>query len=130
MTKYNEQLKEITDAIRAKDPSERTYEDRWYLWLEKTRNAPLDAPYDVGEEIEIYDGQKLASNQIKSGMGPDYPEWFREIGNHFGEKCRMPDGKVYTLKGVSETFEDLYYIVESEDGKRSHHTCVGKIEFV
>lgn len=127
---YLKQLKEMTDEIRKKDPSERTYEERWYLWQEKVMTDPPDAPYDVGEEREFYDGQSLANNEIKNGFGKDFPTWFREAGLHFGEKCKMPDDKVYTLVGMSETFEDYYYIVVDEDGKKSYHTCVGKIEFL
>ena len=37
---YLKQLKEMTDEIRKKDPSERTYEERWYLWHEKVMNDP------------------------------------------------------------------------------------------
>ena len=113
-----------------KDPSERTYEERWYLWRYKVMTSPPDSPYDVGEEREFYDGQSLANNEIKSGSGDDFPEWFREAGRHFGEKCRMPDDKVYTLIGMSETFEDYYYILQKEDGSRSYHSCVGSIEFI
>lgn len=37
----------------------------------------------------------------------------------------MQDDKVYTLVGMSETFEDYYYILQKEDGSRSYHSCVG-----
>lgn len=127
---YLKQLKEMTDEIRKKDPSERTYEERWYLWQEKVMTAPPDSPYDCGEEREFYDGKALANNEIKSGFGNDFPKWFREMGLHFGEKCRMADGKEYTLIGMSETFEDYYYIVEDEKGNKSYHTGVGNIDFI
>lgn len=127
---YLKQLKEMTDEIRKKDPSERTYEERWYLWHEKVMNDPPDAPYDCGEEREFYDGQSLAANEIKSGDGSDFPEWFREMGNHFGKKCISMDGETYTLVGMSETFEDYYYILQKEDGTKSHHSCVGRVEFI
>lgn len=123
-------IQERTDKIRKKDPSERTYEERWYLWREKVINDPPDAPYDYGEERKFYDGQSLAANKIKAGDGSDFPEWFREMGNHFGEKCKVVDGKTYTLVGMSETFEDYYYILQKEDGTKSYHSCVGKIEFI
>lgn len=125
---YLKQLKGMTDEIRKKDPSERTYEERWYLWHEKVMNDPLS--YDCGEEREFYDGQSLAANEIKSGDGSDFPEWFREMGKHFGKKCVSMDGETYTLVGMSETFEDYYYILQKEDGTKSHHSCVGRVEFI
>lgn len=133
LRKYNAeylgQLKEMTDEIRKKDPSKRTYEERWYLWQEKVMTDPPDAPFDCGEEREFYDGQSLANNEIKDGFGNDFPEWFREMGNCFGKKCTIADGKVYTLIGMSETFEDYYYILEGEDGRKTYKSCVGKVDF-
>lgn len=32
---YLKQLKELTDEIRKKDESERSWEDKYYLWHEK-----------------------------------------------------------------------------------------------
>lgn len=55
---------------------------------------------------------------------------FREMGNHFGKKCISMDGKIYTLVGMSETFEDYYYILQKEDGAKSCHSCVGRVEFI
>lgn len=127
---YLKQLKEKTDEIRKKDPSERTYEERWYLWHEKVINDPPDAPYDYGEEREFYDGASLARNEIKTGFGDDFPEWFKEMGNHFGQKCVSMDRETYTLVGMSETFEDYYYILQREDGSKCYHSCVGKIDFI
>lgn len=127
---YLKELKETADKIREKDPSERTWEDRWHLWLEKVINDPPDSPYDIGEEREFFDGNALANNEIKDGFGGYFPEWFREAGLHFGEKCRMADEKVYTLVGMSETFEDYYYIVKDENGKTIKHSCVGGITFI
>lgn len=127
---YLKQLKEITDKIRKKDPSERTYEERWYLWHEKVMNDSPDAPYDYGEEREIYDGQSLANNEIKTGFGNDFPKWFQEMGLNFGKKCTTIDGTVHTLIGMSETFEDYYYILEDESGKKTYESCVGKLEFI
>lgn len=127
---YLNHLKRETDSIRAKDPSERTYEERWLLWHEERMKAPVDAPYDCGEEREFYDAEALLSNQIKDGCGKDFPEWFREMGKHFGKKCVSIDNEQYTLVGMSETFEDYYYILQREDGSKCHHTCVGKLKFL
>lgn len=48
----------------------------------------------------------------------------------FGKKCVSMDGETYTLVGMSETFEDYYYILQKEDGTKSHHSCVGRVEFI
>lgn len=124
----HKQLKELTDEVRKKDESERSWEDKYYLWHEKVMTSPLDSPYDVGEEREFYDGKSLANNEIKDGFGNDFPEWFRKAGLHFGEKCKMVDKEVYTLVGMSETFED--YIVKDENGRTFKHSCVGGITFI
>lgn len=127
---YLDQLKEITDEIRKKDPSEHTWEDKWYLWQEKIRTSPPDFPYDVGEERYFYDGKALANNEIKNGFGDDFPKWFQEAGNNFGKKCIAPDNEIYTLIGMSETFEDYYYILQDDEGKKHFHTCVGGIKYI
>lgn len=40
---YLKQLKELTDEIRKKDESERSWEDKYYLWHEKVMTSPLDS---------------------------------------------------------------------------------------
>lgn len=127
---YKKELKTLTDEIRKKDPSERTYEERWYLWQEKVLNSPLGAPHDCGEEREFYDAQELISGKIKNGFGNDFPKWFREAGINFGKRCITPTKELGTLIGMSETFDDYYYILEMEDGTKHKFSCVGKLEFI
>lgn len=38
--------------------------------------------------------------------------------------------KMDTLVGMSGIFEDCYYILQKEDGTKSHHSCVGRVEFI
>ena len=33
------------------------------------------------------------------------------------------------FKGIEETFEDYYYIIETDDGKIVYETCVSSIDF-
>lgn len=110
-----------------KSPEERTYEDRYYIWL-KEREEYGD--YDEGEEVEIYDGDKLYNNEIKDGFGDDFLEWVRECGKYFGKNVRIKStDEIKKLIGISYTYLDYYYILE-KDGKKSYETCISEIEFL
>lgn len=123
------ELKELAEPALKKDPKDRTYRDRYYIW-EYERSANPSHKYDEGEEVHIWDGTKLANNEIKDGFGCDFPEWFRACGKYFGRKVRNKgDGKIYTLVGLSYTYRDYYYILEA-DGKRHYETCVSGIDFL
>jgi hypothetical protein len=37
--------------------------------------------------------------------------------------------KEYVFKGIQETFEDYYYILEDNNKKISYSSCVGKISY-
>jgi len=59
------------------------------------------------------------------------PKWVKEELLNVGKKCYV-DGhidKEYVFKGIQETFEDYYYILENNDKKISYSSCVGKIEY-
>lgn len=128
--------KEIYDELYAlakpsleKDPKNRTYKDRYFIWeLERYANFKNDIN-DEGEEIEIYDGEKLANNEIKDGFDKDFPEWFRNLGKYFGKQVYLPRlQESATLMGVSYTYLDYYYIVKTKDGKK-HITCIEDVKF-
>lgn len=125
---YIEELKERAHEAQLK--SNPTWSDKYDIWLyeEALKDSHDISDYNEGEEREISDGEKLASNKIKDGFGNDFPEWFRECGKHFNEKVKMDD-KECTLIGMSETFVDYYYIVLNK-GKKEYWSCVGKIEFL
>lgn len=61
----------------AKDPKDRTYRDRYYIWEYEhyKKDSHRIEDYDEGEEVEIYDGTALA-NKMKSRMAfdKDFPE--------------------------------------------------------
>lgn len=82
-------------------------------------------------EMAIYDGDKLSKGEIKEVHGShisELPNWFKELGNHFGEKCKT-DGGEGRLIGISYTNENYYYLVE-RNSKVWHDSAAGKIKFV
>lgn len=129
---FIEELRKIAEPALAKDPKDRTYRDRYYIWEyeQYKKDSHRIEDYNEGEEVEIYDGTALADNKIKDGFGNDFPDWFRECGKHFGKYVKdKATGKVVTLIGMSYTYRDYYYIFE-KDGKKTYSTCVGGIEFL
>lgn len=59
----------------------------------------------------------------------DAPKWVKKELFNVGKTCYV-DGhidKEYVFKGIQETFEDYYYILENNDKKISYSSCVGKI---
>lgn len=53
----------------------------------------------------------------------------QELMPFIGHKCKSHD-IVGVFKGIEETWEDYYYIIELEDGKVSYNTMVDTIEFI
>ena len=53
----------------------------------------------------------------------------QELMHFIGHKCKSHD-LVGVFKGIEETWEDYYYIIESEDGKLHYNTMVDSIEFI
>lgn len=58
----------------------------------------------------------------------DTPKWVKEELLNVGKTCYM-DGQEYVFKGIQETFEDYYYILEDNNKKISYSSCVGKISY-
>lgn len=57
------------------------------------------------------------------------PKWVKEELLNVGKTCYV-DGHMdrkYVFKGIQETFEDYYYILENNDKQISYSSCVGKI---
>lgn len=112
-----------------KNPKDRNYKDRYFIWeLEKFCNPNCES-YDEGEEVEIYDGNKLVKNEIKDGFDEDFPEWFRNLGKDFGKEAIL-DGEKVTFVGVSYTYLDYYYIFKTKDNKKVYDTCVDKLNLI
>lgn len=55
------------------------------------------------------------------------PEWFKEYTKYIGEKFIDALNKEVTLIGMSQTNEDLYYIV-MDSNKIYYESCVGKLK--
>ncbi len=61
----------------------------------------------------------------------DAPKQIKEELLNVGKTCYV-DGhmdKEYVLKGIQETFEDYYYILENNDKQISYSSCVGMISY-
>lgn len=104
-----------------------SFENRYDIYI--FEKIYLQCRNDEGEEVEIYDGDKLASGQIKYFDGSELPDWFKELGKHFNQKVKIFN-EVVTLIGASYTFMDLYYIIKDSKGNKRFSSCVGKIEYL
>ena len=124
-----EELRKLAEPALKKEPKDRDYVDRFIIWEYERASKSLRL-FDEGEEVHIWDGTKLANNEIKDGFGNDFPEWFRDCGKHFGKDVRNKvDGKIYTLIGMSYTYMDYYYILEA-NSKRHYETCLSGLDFL
>lgn len=73
----------------------------------------------IGEYYSVEDAPK------------DSPFWVKEELYNVGKSCTV-DGcmkDTYIFKGIQETYEDYYYILEDSNKKISYSSCVGKINF-
>lgn len=59
----------------------------------------------------------------------DCSSTIQELMPFIGHKCKSHD-IVGVFKGIEETWEDYYYIIESEDGKLHSNTMVDSIKFI
>lgn len=61
----------------------------------------------------------------------DSPSWVKEELSNVGKLCTI-DGcmkDTYVFKGIQETYEDYYFILEDSNKKISYSSCVGKINY-
>lgn len=99
------------------------YVKRMEEWFDKDRSST----FDEGEEIEVY-GPDVILNDTKLDGG-SFPEWMKDVAKHFGEQVKT-EGCKGTLLGISYTYMDYYYIIQTLDGKKHYDTCVGHIEYL
>lgn len=61
----------------------------------------------------------------------DAPKWVKEELLNVGKTCYVNGhiDKEYVFKGIQETFEDYYYILENNNKQISYSSCVGKISY-
>ena len=82
--------------------------------LERVRTAYI---FETRRIIKSSEDAKDCSSQIQ------------ELIPFIGHKCKSHD-IIGVFKGIEETWEDYYYIIELEDGKVSYNTMVDTIEFI
>lgn len=95
--------------------------------MEKTFNYQSDANFYDKKDFII----AVLKRKINSFKEYDAPKWVKEELLNVGKTCYV-DGhinKEYVFKGIQETFEDYYYILEDNNKKISYSSCVGKISY-
>lgn len=62
-----------------------------------------------------------------SDLDGSEPKWLPELLKDIGKTVVSPYKGIF--KGIEETFEDYYYIIETDDGETVYETCVSSIDF-
>lgn len=99
------------------------YVKRMEEWFNKDRSSNS---FDEGEEVEVFDKDTILNDTKLDGGS--FPEWMKEVANHFGERVKT-EGCDGILLGISYTYKDYYYIIQTSDGKKHYDTCVGHIHY-
>lgn len=100
------------------------YVKRMEEWFNKGRSSNS---FDEGEEVEVFDKDTILNDTKLDGGS--FPEWMKEVANHFGERVKT-EGCDGILLGISYTYKDYYYIIQTPDGKKHYDTCVGHIHYL
>ena len=74
----------------------------------------------------IFETRRIIKN---SEDAKDCSSRIQELIPFIGHKCKSHD-IIGVFKGIEETWEDYYYIIESEGGKLHYNTMVDSIEFI
>lgn len=74
----------------------------------------------------IFETRRIIKN---SEDAKDCSSRIQELIPFIGHKCKSHD-IIGVFKGIEETWEDYYYIIESENGKLHYNTMVDSIEFI
>lgn len=69
---------------------------------------------------------KRIFNSIKSAKKESSN--IQELMPYIGKSCNV-QGIKGVFKGIEETYEDYYYIIEQKDGSTSHESMVANIKF-
>ena len=94
--------------------------------------ATLEEKDEIIQAIELARTSYIFETRriIKSSEdAKDCSSQVQELIPFIGHKCKSHD-IVGVFKGIEETWEDYYYIIEQEDGKVSYNTMVDTIEFI
>lgn len=62
-----------------------------------------------------------------SDLDGSEPKWMPELLKDVGKTVVSPYKGIF--KGIEETFEDYYYIIETDEGNTVYETCVSSIDF-
>lgn len=74
----------------------------------------------------IFETRRIIKN---SEDAKDCSSQIQELIPFIGHKCKSHD-IVGVFKGIEETWENYYYIIELEDGRLKYNTMVDTIEFI
>ena len=97
-------------------------------WGEATleeKDAMIKA-IELARTAYIFKTRRIIKN---SEDAKDCSPQVRELIPFIGHKCKSHD-IVGVFKGIEETWEDYYYIIELEDGRLKYNTMVDTIEFI
>lgn len=83
--------------------------------------------FDEGVEIFVYDPEVILNDTKLDGE--PFPDFIKEAAQHFGERVKT-DGTNGILLGISYTYMDYYYIIQTPDGKKHYDSCVGLIHYL
>jgi hypothetical protein len=76
------------------------------------------------EKTYMWDTRRIIDSE-----SDDNPKQIQELMPYVGHKCISGDIEGI-FKGVEETWEDYYYIIEKPDNKVTYNTMVDSIDFI
>lgn len=97
----------------------------WYKATLEEKDAIIKA-IELARTRYIFKTRRIIKNLEDA---KDCSSQIQELIPFIGHKCKLYD-IVGVFKGIEETWEDYYYIIELEDGKVSYNTMVDTIEFI
>ena len=97
----------------------------WYKATLEEKDAIIKA-IELARTRYIFKTRRIIKN---SEDAKDCSSQVQELMPFIGHKCKLHD-IIGVFKGIEETWEDYYYIIEQEDGKVSYNTMVDTIEFI
>lgn len=80
---------------------------------------------DKYHQVIMFSTKKIIKST--SDLDGSEPQWLLKLLKDVGKTVVSPYKGIF--KGIEETFEDYYYIIETDDGKTVYETCVSSIDF-
>ena len=97
----------------------------WYKATLEEKDEIIKA-IELARTAYIFETRRIIKNLEDA---KDCSSQIQELIPFIGHKCKSHD-VVGVFKGIEETWEDYYYIIELEDGKVLYNTMVDTIEFI